>query len=185
MKLCDAYNHLLGIQKTYKPQIDQLKLNQNAFLLKLEDKQTIEAASILHNRAMEIKISPGKHGASVDELKMISDLLEWYYVRKMLIKKRMEMNDKKQRHRLMILDEGLKQLTPEYDASILKNVLPCAPISRGGSLTKKVFVLGRERKVTKIGRKSIITYKGQQISLRDARVLDKKQTPKQKKHQNL
>jgi hypothetical protein len=39
--------------------------------------------------------------------------------------------------------------------------------------SQKVHVLGRDRKVTKDGRKSMITYKGKQICLTDARKLEK------------
>jgi hypothetical protein len=36
------------------------------------------------------------------------------------------------------------------------------------------LVLGRSRKITKVGRKSMITYKGKQMSLTEARALEKK-----------
>jgi hypothetical protein len=43
----------------------------------------------------------------------------------------------------------------------------------GGVGSKKVRVLGRLRKVTKVGRKSMVTYQGKLISLSDARKLEK------------
>lgn len=55
---------------------------------------------------------------------------------------------------------------------------PKCPNSGGGNL---VVVLGRQRKVTKVGRKSMITYKGKQISLTEARALEKKQQKEKKK----
>jgi hypothetical protein len=49
------------------------------------------------------------------------------------------------------------------------------PSTQGGNNKnpKLVHILGRMRKVTKIGRKSVITYKKQQIGLSDARALEK------------
>jgi len=44
----------------------------------------------------------------------------------------------------------------------------------GGSLKKKVWVLGRERLVTKVGRKQLVVYKGQKIGLTEARELERK-----------
>jgi hypothetical protein len=46
---------------------------------------------------------------------------------------------------------------------------------KGGTLVcKRVHVLGRDRKIIKVGRKSMVTYKRQLISLTDARSLEKK-----------
>lgn len=47
------------------------------------------------------------------------------------------------------------------------------------SLTK--LVLGRRRKITKMGRKSMITYKGKHMSMTEARALEKKLKAKSKK----
>jgi hypothetical protein len=46
------------------------------------------------------------------------------------------------------------------------------PQNTGGS--KKKLILGRWRKVTKVGRKSMITYKGKMISITEARALERK-----------
>ena len=46
--------------------------------------------------------------------------------------------------------------------------------SRGGQPNLKVTVLGRDRVITKVGRKSMITYKGKQVSLTEAREIERK-----------
>lgn len=64
-----------------------------------------------------------------------------------------------------------------HQAIELYKKFPNVPVhvAKGGTskTTKKVNVLGRERTVTKEGRKSMITYKGQKLSLSEARALEK------------
>lgn len=85
--------------------------------------------------------------------------------------------------RLESLFKSLQSITPNgyyyIDKYIqqLKQVLSKME-QTGGS---KVYVLGRDRKVVKVGRKSMITYKGKQISLTEARALEKKLTAEKKK----
>lgn len=51
----------------------------------------------------------------------------------------------------------------------------------GGEKTNKVHVLGRDRVMTKEGRKCMIIYKGKKMSLTDARELEKKIAKEKKK----
>lgn len=46
-------------------------------------------------------------------------------------------------------------------------------ILRGAGSLKKIDILGRKRKVTKVGRNSMIVYKGKQICLTEARRIEK------------
>lgn len=59
------------------------------------------------------------------------------------------------------------------------------PLSNGQIQTQggsgKVYVLGRLRNITKVGRKSMITYLGSKISLTEARALEKQLKHKHKK----
>ena len=48
------------------------------------------------------------------------------------------------------------------------------PVKQSGSKSTKIHVLGRDRVVTKVGRKSMITYKGKQICLTEAREIERK-----------
>ena len=47
-------------------------------------------------------------------------------------------------------------------------------IQKQGGNTQLVYVLGRNRKITVEGRKKLVTYKGRQITLGEARKLEKK-----------
>lgn len=55
-----------------------------------------------------------------------------------------------------------------------------AGAKRNPQSTHKVHVLGRDRVVTKMGRASMVTYRGQKITLTEARTLEKKQQQKKK-----
>lgn len=67
-------------------------------------------------------------------------------------------------------DNFPEKITFTFDTYTKTSIDPS--ISGGSGSIKKI--LGRDRKIVKVGRKSMITYKGVQISLAEARTLEKK-----------
>lgn len=84
---------------------------------------------------------------------------------------------------LFIKDTSGHSPTPTPISAVNKLIslspIPPVPPAKGGGSKEKIFVLGRHRCVTKVGRKQMITYQNKQISITEARKLEK-QTNKKK-----
>lgn len=61
----------------------------------------------------------------------------------------------------------------DFHVSLLSVISNAVKNTFGGGISK-ALVLGRVRKVTRVGRKQMVTYKGNQISLSEARTIEKK-----------
>jgi hypothetical protein len=73
---------------------------------------------------------------------------------------------------LTIMDNGNKKTEtyPRYGIPETGSV--------GGSSQTFITILGRRRKITKVGHKNMITFKGHQISVAEARAIEKQQNKK-------
>lgn len=69
----------------------------------------------------------------------------------------------------------MQQVFPN-EVNVIKEILTKPFVTTGGG--NCIFILRRKRKVTKDGRKSMITYRGKQISLTEARSIERKQKKK-------
>lgn len=73
---------------------------------------------------------------------------------------------------------------PEKVSISKEGSVPIEVTLQTGGASTKVRVLGMDRKVTKVGRKSMITYKGKLLSLTEARALEKKLAAEKKKKES-
>lgn len=92
----------------------------------------------------------------------ISDLSKWHYV--------YSCGDE---------TDAIKQITYRPNkidtlSDVIKNILNGEFFARAGGKSNKIKLLGRHRKVTKRGRTSYITFKGETYSLTEARKLERK-----------
>ena len=136
MNLCDCYTKIFSLYENYKD--NNKKLNwteENTVIFMREVRDSMACARFIMTYIEKLNTNTL---ASKDEFNMFRNLLKKYNDELLLKAKYIdEKNESEYIRKLSVIDEFKKKTDPNYNASIVKDLLPSCPTKKGGKKKRK------------------------------------------------